>query len=1187
MWTAFLKNEGSAAHKVIKYCMSKPKLPEYSPADKPIELTARQNALRAYLDKRSPGLGNIYYGMLVALQAIRNPENIIQAAHSGRELISRLHEAFPDLPQYSSQANAFGKLGELITLYRSSPTDRQLRDKIAELDKYYELAEVSRRQRYEAIIEGANKGNPVKEKEKQNAAKGMVDYQDWFTSVAHHGRPNTTESEFRERLTAFEYMLEGLITEYFEVEKSVQRLMDKSKPNQTDVDELQNLFLRSAVADYFFRNITNSEWLLLLKDAGFFSKPFDIIIHEDGAVSCPSWPQSSFLMKCADSNPSLVSEILQNVEDTENARVHQELVEIAQKLPSSLLISFANRAKDWINNRYNSITLLPDRLAGFVRKLATENQVSTALIVADTILDVRINEEKYKKQQDILGLKLPPEAEAYVDDWHYERLLEIIKTALIKVAAIDYLTLLCKKLSRAIRIEHKAKGDEKAFIDYTYISRPAIENHEQNTRTDRLKDHLIDHIRDISFQIVQESGSIDDVLSCLRQFKYPVFLRIELYLLTEFSELGLSQIVTILRNKKLFSTPWIHYEFYRFLEKSFGNVEPEIQKVYYDWISSGPNLEHYKAIIEKETGIKPSLEQLEAYVGRWKLRHYNPIVGYLNCEHKAIYNNLMTKFKIEQHPEFLSHRTSWIGPTSPLDNEDLRQKSVEKVIKYLTEWIPSGDHCSPSSEGLGRFFKDDVRNRAMEYAQIANSIDPKVLRPVYIYYYFSGLEEGIKNKINIDWQLIIKLFERIVMDNNLAEPDKSGDDFETGWVGVRKQVASLISEGLKLPNLIPFNLRENVWDLIERLCGDSDPTIEFEAEYGGSNMSPVDMSINTVRGEAVHCLFHYLNWVDENLNLEKDAKEKRHSIPEEAKPVIEKLLNTVTEPTLTIRSIIGWYIQWLAVFDLNYIKNKLDIIIPKSEELKKYRDAAFEGYFSFNRPDGYLFRNIRKFFIDAFDWSNDCETEESFNEPKQNYVKHLTVFYWWGIDPLNSEDCLIKKVFTNGNIRLRSYAVESIGRSLETLLPIGKDGLKALKRLEELLDWRLFELEGSEITPELKTQEMKEFGWWFTYAQMNMEWLIDTLLRVLSITKGKIEWTHGVIKRLNEFIEIDAYRVAKATDLIVHADPVPWNIDYWEEHLSHIFEKIKNSGHKEAWEICVGTIHFIGERGSRSFGKYL
>jgi len=343
--------------------MSDDKLPEYHPDNAPVKLTARQIALRNFLERRKSGLGAMYYGVLYALSSSRNPENIVQAAHSGRELLWKLHEAFPEVPIYASKGEAYPKLGELSPLYRANPTDRELRDKVAELDRYYDLSQINRRQRYENLIDRANQGGKPDEADKKKAAKVLLDYLDWLSSVAHHGRLNVTEDEFRKRLQAFEHMLEGLITDYYEVEKRVHDLMEKAEPDQSDLSELQRLFLRSAVSDYFFRNLANRKWLPSLKEAEYFKKPIDIVTHEDGAISCPSWAQSSLLLKCVESQPELVSEILLSVDDTSNARVHQELTEISLKLPASLAGKFAKQAKNWIRDRYHTITLLPVRLA--------------------------------------------------------------------------------------------------------------------------------------------------------------------------------------------------------------------------------------------------------------------------------------------------------------------------------------------------------------------------------------------------------------------------------------------------------------------------------------------------------------------------------------------------------------------------------------------------------------------------------------------------------------------------------------------------------------------------------------------------------------------------------------------------------------------------------------------------------
>jgi len=469
-----------------------------------VALSARQTALRNFLERSKPGLGAIYYGVHYALSVFRNPENVTQAAHSARELIQQLHQAFPDIPSYDSQGRAYEKVAELSALYQQNPTDKELRDKVAELDKYYSNSKMSRRQRLAAIIETINQGRSPSDEDKNRAAKALDEYRIWLSKIAHHGE-NVSQDEFRKRLDWFETILEILISGYFDVERHVRQLMHEPAPSSDDLQQLQQLFLRSATIEFFFRNTSNAAWLPVLADAGYFTRPIDIVAHPDGAVSCPSWPQSVYLNKCTSSAPQLVADIISKVEDTANARVHQELVEIALKLPSELIASFSKKAKNWIRDKYHTITLLPTRLGELVAKLAAENQVDAAFEVADTILDVWLDEQKYEHQKKSVGFDLPPDAEAYVQDWHYDRLLATV-TQLGEKDPIRFLRLLCNKLSKTIRLEHKVRGNADEITDYTYIARPAIEDNEQNSGTDRLKDSLINHLRDASVKFVRSTG---------------------------------------------------------------------------------------------------------------------------------------------------------------------------------------------------------------------------------------------------------------------------------------------------------------------------------------------------------------------------------------------------------------------------------------------------------------------------------------------------------------------------------------------------------------------------------------------------------------------------------------------------------------------------------------------------------
>lgn len=1150
-----------------------------------LALSARQTALRNFLERSKPGLGAIYYGVHYALSVFRNPENVTQAAHSARELIQQLHQAFPDIPSYDSQGRAYEKVAELSTLYQQNPTDKELRDKVAELDKYYSNSQMSRRQRLAAIIETINQGRSPSDEDKNRAAKALDEYRIWLTKVAHHGE-SVGQDEFRRKLDWFETILEILISGYFDVERHVRQLMDEPAPSPDDLHQLQQLFLRSAVIEFFFRNTSNAAWLPLLSQAGYFSRPIDIVTHPDGAISCPSWPQSVYLTKCASTAAQQVADIISKVEDTANARVHQELVEVALKLPSELIVSFSKKAKNWIRDKYHTITLLPTRLGELAAKLAAENQADAAFEVADTILDVWLDEKKYEHQKKSVGFDLPPDAEAFVEDWHYDRLLGAV-SLLGEEDPNRFLHLLCNKLSKIIRLEHKARGNPDETTDYTYIARPAIEENEQNSGTDRLKDSLINHLRDASVKFVRNGTPMTEVLEVLREQKYPVFRRIELYLLTEFPETSIEEIERWISNKNNFDDTPIHHEFYILLNRAFGLTRTETQRVYLDWVVAGPDQDLYKQQIEKETGNPPSGEQVQAYSARWRLRRYAPVVSFLKGSDEELYSTLVGSVQIEEHPEFVTFSKSWVGPTSPMDAKQLGEMEVKEVLGYLSSWQPPKEHYAPSPEGLGRFLKDDVRARASEYSALIDRIDIYSIRPVYLYYLFSGLEDGVKDSKLLEWPHVLSLAQAIVLASNLPEPEKLVDDFETGWGGVRKEIASLLSQALRRPNIVPYDLRESVRKILEPLCRDSEPSLDYEAQYGGSNMSPVDMSINTVRGEATHAFFQYLLWVDQYVNDGKEPEIQTHSIPDEAMPLLVRLMDPAQEPTVTIRSVVAWYLQYLAFLDLNWTRAQLDSIFPEKVEQRALRDAAFEGYFSFNQPNGYLFRNLRPLFEHALNWANTAESEDGFHRSRQNYVDHLLSFYWWGIDPLDSEDCLIRKVFESGNAKLRVHAIESAGRSLERLLPIVPGGPEALNRLQQLFDWRIAGISSAGLPESEVVDELREFGWWFTYAQMDQAWLLSRLLDVLRLTKGRLEWTHKVLERLSQFVEIDTLKSAQAVDLIVRGDPAAWNIEYWKEHLDRLFDKIKSTQNHEAWQICVATIHFLGEQGYRSFGDLL
>lgn len=86
---------------------------------------------------------------------------------------------------------------------------------------------------------------------------------------------------------------------------------------------------------YFFQNLNSPDWLDPLWRAGFFRKPPDP--HREGnTISYPPWVESQYLTRIVEKIPNRVAEVVCEMEDTENVRVHKDVLDISLKLSPEL-----------------------------------------------------------------------------------------------------------------------------------------------------------------------------------------------------------------------------------------------------------------------------------------------------------------------------------------------------------------------------------------------------------------------------------------------------------------------------------------------------------------------------------------------------------------------------------------------------------------------------------------------------------------------------------------------------------------------------------------------------------------------------------------------------------------------------------------------------------------------------------
>ena len=306
----------------------------------------------------------------------------------------------------------------------------------------------------------------------------------------------------------------------------------------------------------------------------------------------------------------------------------------------------------------------------------------------------------------------------------------------------------------------------------------------------------------------------------------------------------------------------------------------------------------------------------------------------------------------------------------------------------------------------------------------------------------------------------------------------------------------------------------------------------------------------------------------------------------EAATELERLLDPKAESTITVRSVIGCYLETLAYLDADWLRRNLLRVLPADPRLSRLQQAALIGYYSFARPSGFMFRNFRQIFQLGLAWIQTEPVERGSHRPQERVVEYMMAVYWWGLDSLEDKDSLLCALFAGARGSLRTHAVRFIGHSVEGFLPNISKVPEVLLRLQELYDWRLKAI-AADTSREVDTEELKEFGWWFINGHFDKHWMITTLVKTLELTSGRLGRVYKTIERLPEFTTVDPEGVANALRLIVESDIETYELNYRAESIKIVCDSIKDSGDEAAWDITVRTIDTLGQKGLNQFGELL
>jgi hypothetical protein len=943
------------------------------------------------------------------------------------------------------------------------------------------------------------------------------------------------------------------------------------------VQKVLELIKRRADYEYFFSQLSSPDWIMPLKEAGMFNAPPEPV-REGQYITFSNWPESEYLARMAERAPEIVAEVALQIPDTENTRVNDDLNKIALSIPAPLAVRFVPKAKRWATSSYTPI--FPEKLGQLIAHLARGGYGNDAIDIARVVLAVLPDPREAESGKEDNEFRFPPHPRARFELWDYSLILKKHVPSLVDATQERALELLCSLLTDAIRLSRN-RGDDLKPHDHSYIWRRGVEHPPE---VDDIPNALVSAVRDASEQIARaDVAKVPAIIGILTKEEWLVFHRIALHLLRTFPDAVPELVARWLTSESNFGVLELWHEYFLLAGEQFAHLKPDEQKVILDWIDAGPDLEKYKESQERWSGERPSDEIAEKYAKYWKLKRLASFRDALPTEWKKKYTQWEAEVGPPEHPDYVNPPSTvrW-GLESPKSDEDLSSMSFEQIISFLKDWQPSSDNpLGPSYEGLAQKITSLIKTNPEIYASEAGQFEG--LEPTYVRALISGLREAVAEKKVFQWLAVINLCDWVVSKPfEEREAESSFREQDPDWMWTRGAIAHLLSDALKREASeaqIPFELRSSVWKVIERLTEDPNPSPEHETRYGGTNMEPMTLSLNTNRGEAMHCVVHYALWCRQHLDaVQQDSTESKTTgfdeMPE-VRAVLEKHLDPENDPSLAIRAVYGVWMPWLIELDKEWVTNNLFRIFPPQDDLRPLRDAAWETYIIFNRPWDNTFHVLRDEYARAIELIGKSSIERRHGEePDRHLAEHLIVLFGRGRLGLNTEGSLLDRFFKTAPDDFREHALSFIGRSLinaEVVIPS-----EVVERFQSLWSARLQEAQSASSLFSY-TGELAAFGWWFASAKFDDTWAIDQLRTVLKLSIP-VDPYHMVLERLEQITPSMPIVAVECLGLMIENDKKGEYRYSWHESITAILEAAINS--PEARQSAEALIHKLGARGS-------
>ncbi|TCN27664.1 hypothetical protein EV644_1542 [Kribbella orskensis] len=839
----------------------------------------------------------------------------------------------------------------------------------------------------------------------------------------------------------------------------------------------------------FYQGLQNPLWVEPLDKLGAFDDvpaPFE---DAEGNLRSKVWSEGEYLVRMAEFVPSKVTPILVRMATTEDPFARRMVVSATARLDGENAAKLSKIVGEYLSTDRSRL-VPPQEIVRIMEALMTDGKWKQALHLASCAFGPR---EATGTDGKAVGFG-EGRVVVGIDDFAYSETLASVSIAMAPLGA-RWLAELQRWLQRYQVLARglEAAGDDSGAVetDRSYVWRPSITAHEQNNHFDDVGNGLVDALRDAAIRALADGLPVVDVVRPLMESRQPLLRRVGIHLITVAVGLGLdsaqSLAADVLGDEQYLDVDYRH-EYAEFARRVLPVAASDVVAAWTRTVLDGPTatddeIRGWLSWRFPETDVPQ--EAVDERRRVWQMRILSSIATDMPEAAVARLTDLQAEFGEWEHAEFPRFVSSGVGEKAPGEVDDIASWSLPEVVAFLRSWSEPVERVfhGPTYGGVTFALMQDVKARPIEYAKAAGIFADTDLR--YIAALFNAFREIADSGAEFLWASLVRLGASLVEMQPAEAIDGDIHGRGSDLASVHDSLLSMLLGGLSAGGdtkpVVDVDAWPDVVRIVSALSLDPDPTPEHEAEYGGSNMDPLTLSMNTVRPNALRVAARLARF-------SSGMDERGTSVPEVNKAALDVLdgrLGSERDSSLTVAAVYGEALSSLAWSNSAWTRERLARLFEGDGD---YTSVVMSTVLAAYTPSAFLLDLLRPWLAQWLDrLANDEPVKvgyESHRSATESLGDHLTLLAARG--EIELDDPLLLAYYARVDVAARSTVLGHLG----WMLLHEKAPEEFLARARAIWDWRANAVEGSED----QSRELSGFYWWVRCGQFSPTWWMPRLV---------------------------------------------------------------------------------------------